>query len=96
MQRAQTVKHSRLCHPAPPWCPLAWFLIRKRTCSRVSPEQREIIVFWGWRTRIVCTAVAGIRRVASTIADAGRLPVGDDRRFVGILLRRTGASRRLD
>ena len=43
-----------------------------------SAEQREIIVFWGRRARIVCTAVAVIRRVTSTVADAGRLPVGDD------------------
>ena len=57
------------------------------------PEQRETIVFWGRRARIVCTAVAVIRRVTSTVADAGRLPVGDDRRFVGIFVRRTGASR---
>ena len=90
MQHAQTVK----CSTPPSLCPtLVSFLIRKRTCSNAGTEQRAVIVFWGRRTRIICTAVAGIRRVASIIADAGRLPVGDDRRFVGIFLRRTGASR---
>ena len=90
MQHAQTVK----CSTPPSLCPtLVSFLIRKRTCSNAGTEQRAIIVFWGRRTRIVCSAAAGIRRVTSTVADAGRLPVGDDHRFVGIFLRRTGASR---
>ena len=90
MQHAQTVQ----CSTPPSLCPaLVSFLIRKRTCSNAGTEQRAFIIFWGRRARIVCSTVAGIRSAISAVADTGRLLVGDDRRSVGIFLRRTGASR---